>query len=419
MRNSVMQYYDWIRKLEETSGTNAKLAILKEALDDPVFALYAKYIYDPTFVPHVRKIKPNIVGLGHDKGPNTFLGVLKLLLDNDSRTDAVVNIIETLFHAARPEEVPYLYRFLNRDMRCGVNSTLINRALPGLIPEFPIGLAARWNEKHVRLPVFAEPKLDGLRCVTFVIDGHIEFKSRNGKTLELDPKFCRDIRELSQGDDFVFDGELMGQDFQQLMTQAKRKKNKNQRDLKYWIFDGMPLADWESRKTKRYLERKDELLRRLGVRSVALELTHEELPSIGIIQGWPITHEKQLFDVFEKFVDAGFEGAVLKQDTPYDFKRSKNWLKLKPEETYDCVIVNIVAGEPGKKFENTLGALWVEYEGVKTQVGTGFSDQLRDEIWCNKDEYIGMCVEVFGEKELTNDGCIRFPRFKKFRPDKD
>jgi len=404
-----MTYFQYIQQLEQAKGSNAKKEILKVALQNPTFSAYAKNIYNPEFIPNVRKVNPDIQGNPLEIAI-VFPDLLMFLMENQSRTGEAVDIVERIISRAHPDEIPYLYRFLKRDMRCGVNRGLIEKIDPDLIPIFPIGLAAPWNKKHLKLPAWAEPKLDGIRCTSFIKNGDVTCFSRNGKTLELIDEFLDDYLYIAGGEDYVFDGELMGTDFQHVMTQAKRKKEKDQSKMIHFIFDGMPLADWMNQKSQKYTHRKS-ILNSL--------FDHADAPKLELVKGRYVKTEEEVQEFFEECVAAGFEGIIIKQDTPYVFKRSRDWLKLKPTETYDCIIVDVVAGKDDKKFSDTLGALWVELNGVKTQVGSGYSDQLRDEIWKDPNAYIGKMVEVTGEKELTNDGCIRFPRFKQFRPDKD
>ena len=55
------------------------------------------------------------------------------------------------------------------------------------------------------------------------------------------------------------------------------------------------------------------------------------------------------------------------------------------------------------------------------KVGSGFSDELRRQIWTHEVMIVGKIVEIQYFEETTNaDGGIslRFPVFKDFRPDK-
>jgi ATP-dependent DNA ligase len=66
----------------------------------------------------------------------------------------------------------------------------------------------------------------------------------------------------------------------------------------------------------------------------------------------------------------------------------------------------------------TLGAFVVDHQGVKVQVGSGLSDEIRSEIWDNKEKYIGRTIEI-RYQEITPDGSLRFPTFVCFRNDRD
>jgi hypothetical protein len=72
--------------------------------------------------------------------------------------------------------------------------------------------------------------------------------------------------------------------------------------------------------------------------------------------------------------------------------------------------------------ENRLGAIICEGEDndrrIRVNVGTGFSDALRDEYWANRDDLLGHLVEVQADAVTQNqDGSysLRFPRFLRFR----
>ena len=71
-----------------------------------------------------------------------------------------------------------------------------------------------------------------------------------------------------------------------------------------------------------------------------------------------------------------------------------------------------------------LGALIVEGTDmdkfIKTNVGSGLSDDNRDEFWKHRDKLIGQIVEVRADAITQNQGSkdqwsLRFPRFLRFR----
>ena len=87
-------------------------------------------------------------------------------------------------------------------------------------------------------------------------------------------------------------------------------------------------------------------------------------------------------------------------------------MKIKAEETLDLYVTG---WEPGTgKYEGMIGALIVNHKGVPVNVGSGLSDTLRQE---DPAEIVGRMIEV-EYHEVTPDGSLRHPRFKRFRDDK-
>ena len=70
------------------------------------------------------------------------------------------------------------------------------------------------------------------------------------------------------------------------------------------------------------------------------------------------------------------------------------------------------------KHEGKLGSVIVTFDGVQVQVGSGFSDELRGQIWADQQSFLGRTVEI-RYQEVTPDGSLRFPTFKCFRNDRD
>jgi DNA ligase-1 len=66
----------------------------------------------------------------------------------------------------------------------------------------------------------------------------------------------------------------------------------------------------------------------------------------------------------------------------------------------------------------TLGSLIVRWKGVIFNIGSGFTDKQRQEIWDNKEKYLGKWF-TFQYQELTSYGIPRFPTGRGFRSDLD
>ena len=91
----------------------------------------------------------------------------------------------------------------------------------------------------------------------------------------------------------------------------------------------------------------------------------------------------------------------------------------------DVVALEVVALEEGTgKNEGMLGALVVEGEDdgkfFKLNVGSGLTDENREQIWANQDSVIGQLVEIRADaatqsQDAEDTWSLRFPRFKTFR----
>jgi ATP-dependent DNA ligase len=101
-------------------------------------------------------------------------------------------------------------------------------------------------------------------------------------------------------------------------------------------------------------------------------------------------------------------------------------MKIKPFITVDLEVVGIEPGKPESKFAHTLGGLVCrgvdQGKSIEVTVGGGYTEELREEIWNNKDTVIGRTVEIKGDVlTKSQDGAtysLRFPVFMGFRDDK-
>ena len=116
----------------------------------------------------------------------------------------------------------------------------------------------------------------------------------------------------------------------------------------------------------------------------------------------------------------GYDGLILRDELAgYRRGLAKNGeiIKVKPSLTLDLRVVGIEEGLG--KHAGRLGALVVEYRGVKTKVGTGLTDLDRLAFWpsTGNGDIVGKIVEVEA-MGLTDAGALREPRFKGVRFDK-
>jgi DNA ligase-1 len=250
--------------------------------------------------------------------------------------------------------------------------------------------------------------------------------SRNGKELANFPHIAQQISNViqlkgsSKSMDVVLDGEIMSSSFQDLMKQVHRKDNVEAGDAVLNLFDVIPLEDFE----KGFYD-KDQTTRSSMVK-FWVEQNQELVPNVTYVANELVdldTEEgqKRFKEINQKAVDGGYEGIMIKDpEAGYECKRSVSWLKLKP---FIEVTLSVLAIEEGTgRNEGRLGALVCggidDGKDIRVNVGSGFSDSLRDSYWGERASIIGHNVEVRADAITQNqDGTysLRFPRFLRFR----
>lgn len=320
-------------------------------------------------------------------------------------------------------------RILIKDLRCGVSEKTINNVVKKsykdyTIPIFTVQLAHDGKDHQSKLvgKKLIESKGDGARCITVVYPNRVDQFSRNGKELlnfdHIKSQFLSVASTLTEP--FVFDGEVMSKDFQDLMKQIHRKENVNAKDASLILFDMFPLKDFNAGICKIAQSKRSFSLKQW------YDANKDKLPNVQLFDQEEVNlstedGRKRFNEINKAALDANFEGIMIKDpDAPYELKRSTAWLKMKPVISVDLTIIGIERGTG--RHESRLGAFVCEGMDsgrlITVNVGSGFSDEDRDEFWKNKDEMIGMIVEVEADAITQNqDGTysLRFPRFKRLR----
>lgn len=344
----------------------------------------------------------------HDGFWKDFEALLEALSSRAMTGNAAELAINDLLQLAPTlDACKWACRVINKDLRCNFGVSTVTKVFPGLIEPFACMLAHPYDpSKHALEGAYiAQRKLDGLRMV--VVDG-VAY-TRTGKVLE---SVGHILAELEPYKDFVFDGEVMGEGgFDTASGKTRKKGSGPDTSLVYHVFDVIPLDQWNSKKT-------DSMDSRLGL--LAGIFFHQEFERVKYVP-WtelpPNPTFEHITSLRDSMISEGYEGCMLKNlSAPYCFKRSNDLLKFKFMNDVDCIITGY---EPGKgKHKGKLGAFTVDYNGVASKVGSGYSDAQREDFWSKRDSMIGTTIEV-AYQNLSDSGCLRFPVFVRQRKDKD
>ena len=277
----------------------------------------------------------------------------------------------------------------------------------------------------LKFPVIASPKLDGIRCT--MVNG--EAMSRALKPIQND--FVRRLLEARSDVLNWLDGELLvGDAFNG--TQSGINSIKGMPEFTYHIFDrvqeGVPFH----------------------ARFKSLESL--ELPSFcKLVPHIPIHSQERLDAYYEEMLLLGLEGIMIRD--PYGrYKCGRSTqkegilLKLKPFEDSEARIIGFEelmhneneaeinalglsqrsSCKDGKVPGNTLGKFLVvgtedeHYNGVEFAIGTGkgLTHVLRQEIWDNREAYLGKLIK-FKYQKVGSIDKPRIPIYLGFRDKAD
>jgi DNA ligase 1 len=439
---------DIIARLESTTKRTEKEAIVKAAWDAGCteFFLGARMAYDALVTYGVKKA-PLIDGedeagfkptLTWDK----FTDIAGKLQRRELTGNAARDVLRAAADASTVRDWNSWYRrILLKDLKCGVTEATINKileragekALPYVIPVFSCQLAKDGldHPKKLNGPKMLDLKLDGVRLLTIMdINAQtITQYSRDGRQNDRFTAITDSLKPLLKKltRSMVLDGEVISRSFQALMKQVNRKEDVDTGDAKLALFDCLPLVDflaggWDKPQSYRH----DILVEMIPTLE---ELTNGRvyvIPKMSVDLSTP-EGQMQFREFNRETIDAGLEGVMIKDPTaPYQCKRTDAWLKVKPVYSVDLEVIGFEPGKPESKFANTLGGLICRGEDqgrlVEVTCGGGFSEELRDEIWRNRDKVIGRIVEIKGDaltKPQDSDvWSLRFPVFMGFRDDK-
>jgi len=412
----------FVDKLQGTSSSLDKVEILKQQSEFVQKVL--EYTYNP-FKQYNVTSKTCKKNSGLFKY-NTYKDVFELLDDLTNRKITGHDAIAAVngFTTANPGFEDLIYNIIDKDLKTRTGAKVINKAFPNLIPEFNVALAQNYEPKLASFGEdanetwYASRKLDGVRCLA-VVDkmGKCTLYSRMGKEFTTLNKVKYAI-EATGIINYVFDGEIClldkdgNEDFQGVMKELRRKDHQIENPT-FMIFDMIHKTDFENNKSTEILSDRLHTLRSwLGPR-------YDTKETLRYLDQAVITDERH-FDMWNQYSsELNWEGFMLRKDTFYEGKRSKNLLKVKTFHDAEYTVVDAdfgpmsVVRDGKEKQETMLSQVWIEHKGYKVKVGSGFSQEQR--IKYTTEDIVGKIITVQYFEETHNDKggiSLRFPTVK-------
>ncbi len=413
------------RELQETSGKNDKIAIIKRNTDNDLFKECLKFLLDDNIVTGIskKKLDKTIVATNelYLSKIKTWQDCMNYLTANITGKDVDIREMQ-IFISSQPEGHQEFYKqMITKSLKLGCDSKSVNKAIPNLIPTWEVQLGSPYDKLKLKKDeyFYLSQKLNGNRC-SFA---NIVLMSRQGKPFTGLQHIINDI--LACGlENYFIDGELIGKNTNNLSdgenfrysTGIINSDAETKEEIKLVIFDMFPVEELANKEsTYKYAERKNNLLK------LQDKIDEKQLENIEVVRMlYEGTDQTKIDEWLEYAVKHDYEGLMLNKNTTYKCKRTTDLIKIKRFYTMDLEVVDVIEGDG--RLKGAFGAFVVKYKDNTVNVGSGYSDELRTEIWNNKDKMIGKIIET-KYKEITKDKktgleSLQFPVFVRFRDDK-
>jgi ATP-dependent DNA ligase len=415
-----------LNQLAAVSGRNDKMAILQANKDNELLKRFFHLALDPMVTFGIKKIPAYVKMVEPVIGLNFAFDQLNQLIKRDVTGNAAIDMLANLLCSLSADDAEVLKRVIEKDPKCGVADSSVNKVWTKLVFEFPVMKATPYDEKtiqNVKFPAISQQKLDGARCCFIVDAKSVVALSSSGREIETHGQFNW-LSQIVNGK-VVFDGEL-------LVTEATGKFMERKagngivnravkgtipvaqaKQLHFVCFDVIPYDKW----TEGY-DAVPYGIRFKNLCEIAANFKH----NASVVAFDTVESEAYAVVHFKQMLTAGEEGTILKDlGSPWEGKRSKQHIKMKGLITCDLEVVAIQEGT-GKN-EGKIGALVCRSAdgAVEVNVGTGLTDADRE---LNPNAYIGSIIECGYNERIINKGegskwSLFLPRFIRVRIDKD
>jgi ATP-dependent DNA ligase len=413
---------DILNEIASTSSRNEKEAIIRREKDNELLRRVFFLAYDPFTQFYIRKIPE------YERNESThaaslagLLPGLQALSSRRATGNAGIYHLQTMLQALNVKDAEVLERIIGKDLKCGASGSTANKVWPGLIAEFPCMLCTPSDEKILskfKFPAFAQLKMDGMRFNAIVKNGKCEFRSRNGKEINLLGNLEQEFIALARGLNIVYDGELLVvvegniQDRQTgngILNKAVKGtiSPKEAASVHATVWDCIPYDQFTAGACSLPYSTRFGMLEAVS-----------DSNKIHLVESTIVASLDEAEAIFERYLAQGHEGIILKDMSGiWEDKRVKTQVKFKAELDCDLRVVGI---QPGTgKYEGMVGALLCESSDgvIQVDVGSGLSDDDR----CRHD-YIGKIVAVTYNARIKNKQgkqSLFLPRLIEVRLDKD
>lgn len=447
-----MKIKEILDEIASTSSTNEKVEILSKYKDNKLLERVLYLAYSKRVKFYIRQIPEyNNPILKENYSLIDAIKELEFLSDRTYTGHEGIEHLKNILSSLESNDVIVIERIIDKDLRIGMNRSLINRVFLKLIEKTPYMGAQSFSEKLAREIfkaceyAFSQVKMDGRYANAIIRSGEVELESRCGETTHVgNAKF---LQELSQFDDCVLNGELTidgvhryiangmvasivdieGKREERTLdeTQKKIEQFEKRNDWKYEdAINNIRYTIWDMITTESYFEKKENSPYENRLERLENMISKFDCKMVKTIEYKKVSNYEEALIHFQEMLARGEEGTILKSFSGTWKDGKPNWqIKMKKIDYFDLKIIGFNYGTPGTKNEYLISSLNVESECglLKTSPG-GISEDDMKYITKNIDNLMGNIVEVKCNglsKDKNGNYSLLHPVFIKIRDDKD
>ena len=417
----------FLESLAANSSRNFKIEQLTANSDNETLREVVRMALDPFTQFYQRKIPKYTRGLPEntiklEEGIDALFDLSHRIVTGHAAIEHLTNVLTNL----SDDDAKVIERIIAKDLKCGVQVSTANSVWSGLIKEYPVMLCSQFDVKlvnKVKFPALVQTKMDGMRFNAIVKDGKVEFRSRNGKEIQLLGNLEKEFAAMAGIVDCVFDGELLVKEDGVILDRQTgngilNKANKG--TISKTEASKVHAAVWDVIPYAYFVDGFCPVV--YGKRWESLRAIYEDNQSgrISLVDSWEIDELDKAQTLFEYMLSTGQEGIILKdKNGAWEDKRAKHQIKFKGELECDLKIVGLEEGNG--KYAGMLGAILCESADgvVQVRVGSGFNDEHRKNLG---EEILDKIVAVKYNMRIKNklgEESLFLPIFVEIRNDKE
>ena len=426
---TLKKFNSFVKEILRNNSRLYKMDILREYAHDEDIKFYLDFLFNSYIVTGISDKKLNkdlrlFVELPTESSyKNSIKSLLNYIKENNTgRSETIAACQEVLNSIEDDEERALLEGLITKNVKLGIDVTTINKCMNNYIPTFHVQLANKYFDK----PEVVEgkeftltTKIDGGRIIALKKNNEVNFYTRAGQKYEGLVDLENEMLN-KMPDNICLDGEITLLDKGNLESKDQYKqtmmitrKDGEKHGVRMLVFDIMDADEFINQECNTPYSQRRERLETLFNSS---ELTFFHLLD-NLYTG---KDTSKITEILNEQLSHGEEGVMINiTNAPYQFKRTNDLLKVKKMQDIDLPIIGYEEGSNSNT--GKLGAFIVDYKGNELKVGSGFSKELREEIWKHPQDYLGMTISIQYFEETTNQQggtSLRFPVFLDFRYDK-